>query len=515
MEQNNRTIIKNEKKENGINQRNNSSGITLIALVVSIVVLIILAVVSINVIFGENGIISRAELSKEKTEIARIKEEAELVKADLIIDNLGSTVTKSNLIIALKEHFEGSTLENGRVVVENGKYDIVVKNNLDIVVVKHGEDVALSADEIGIRYEVEEVNSETKKIKVYLDVGYKTYEEYAAEFLADKGTEELEELLLKSMCYIGKFDEFLSENNMTKEQLEQQAQDNGMTYDEYLKLSLTEGEGNIPWVEMEYVVMLAGGEGKDQTGLENLLVELIDYPGTFDDIIVNELKTTRENFLSFAQEQGFRTEEDFVKILIYNSYPDKAITVVCSNGETVTTDIVDLYAEFTVTEDGTYTITAETESGKSGEVTVEISGLEEKFSQPYTQTAEYTSNGKTAWIPAGFAVGVSEGINSIDSGLVITDCVDSNGYSNGNEFVWVPVDEISDIYDEANNAGQLWSFSGTTSTKRTYPTTQNSGNREPDVVTAGSASDSASGSSYDAQSTNLQQAGFTSDLNDD
>ena len=62
-----------------------------------------------------------------------------------------------------------------------------------------------------------------------------------------------------------------------------------------------------------------------------------------------------------------------------------------------------------------------------------------------------------------------------------------------------------------NNAVQLWDFSGTTSTKRTYPTRQNSGYREPDAITKASAgSDSTSGSSYDAVSTNLQQAGLSS-----
>ncbi len=42
-----------------------TSGITLIALVVTIVVLIILAAVSINVVLGENGLIQRAQKAKE------------------------------------------------------------------------------------------------------------------------------------------------------------------------------------------------------------------------------------------------------------------------------------------------------------------------------------------------------------------------------------------------------------------------------------------------------------------
>ena len=65
-----------------------------------------------------------------------------------------------------------------------------------------------------------------------------------------------------------------------------------------------------------------------------------------------------------------------------------------------------------------------------------IEGIEsgsEKFSAIYRDTAEYKENGvTTAWIPKGFAVGTSEGINKVADGLVIKD-------DQGNEFVWIPV----------------------------------------------------------------------------
>ena len=114
-------------------------------------------------------------------------------------------------------------------------------------------------------------------------------------------------------------------------------------------------------------------------------------------------------------------------------------------------------------------------------------------------------------VPKGYTASTVTGEKSVSSGFVIKEGNDGSKTEGINEFVWVPVSNISDIYDEANNAGQLWDFSGTTSTKRTYPTTQNSGYREPDVVTnASEGSDSTSGSEYDAVSTNLQQAGMSS-----
>ena len=51
------------------------NGITLVALVVTIIVLILLAGVSINLVIGNNGIITKAQIAKTSTELAKYKEE--------------------------------------------------------------------------------------------------------------------------------------------------------------------------------------------------------------------------------------------------------------------------------------------------------------------------------------------------------------------------------------------------------------------------------------------------------
>ena len=51
-----------------------AKGITLIALVITIVVLLILAAVSISMLTGENGIITNAQVSKNKNEESEIQE---------------------------------------------------------------------------------------------------------------------------------------------------------------------------------------------------------------------------------------------------------------------------------------------------------------------------------------------------------------------------------------------------------------------------------------------------------
>ena len=72
-------------------------GITLIALVVTIIVLIILAGISINLIFGTNGIINKAKDAKIKTEIASIKEEISLKILDKQTENKGQALSNTIL----------------------------------------------------------------------------------------------------------------------------------------------------------------------------------------------------------------------------------------------------------------------------------------------------------------------------------------------------------------------------------------------------------------------------------
>ena len=66
-------------------------GVTLVALVVTIIVLIILAGISINLVLGDNGIITIAKRAKENVELARIEEETELNELYTQLENNGGT----------------------------------------------------------------------------------------------------------------------------------------------------------------------------------------------------------------------------------------------------------------------------------------------------------------------------------------------------------------------------------------------------------------------------------------
>ena len=96
-----KVIISRENKKGGIKKmkqmkNKKERGITLIALVVTIIVLIILAGISINLIFGTNGIINKAKLSKTLTEQASLNEQIALGKLDKELEEYLPENTKDN-----------------------------------------------------------------------------------------------------------------------------------------------------------------------------------------------------------------------------------------------------------------------------------------------------------------------------------------------------------------------------------------------------------------------------------
>ncbi len=139
------------------------------------------------------------------------------------------------------------------------------------------------------------------------------FKEFATNYLLDKNQEEVEELILKSVYYIGTFEEFLNETNTTRNDLEQTAKENGMTYIEYLKNTLIDRSS---WLGVEYEVSKNNAEGKTVEELEQMFAEKNGGTGSFDDFLTKN-GLTREDFNEMIKEEGFRTEEDFLKVYIF------------------------------------------------------------------------------------------------------------------------------------------------------------------------------------------------------
>ena len=117
-----------------MNERN-YKGITLIALVITIIVLLILAGVSIQILAGDNGLISRTIDAKEKTEKAAEFERVKL--AVLAAEQAGQgTIATSDLrseLINLNEKSELTGDGNWIYIGEKNKYLITTDGNVFIL----------------------------------------------------------------------------------------------------------------------------------------------------------------------------------------------------------------------------------------------------------------------------------------------------------------------------------------------------------------------------------------------
>ncbi len=106
-----------------------NKAITLVALVITIIVLLILAGVTINVIIGDNGIISKARDAKNKTENVSIEEEIELAISASKIDFYANDgiITASTLNeYTDKGEFSDVVVENGNI--SSGKFLLYLTN---------------------------------------------------------------------------------------------------------------------------------------------------------------------------------------------------------------------------------------------------------------------------------------------------------------------------------------------------------------------------------------------------
>ena len=138
------------------------------------------------------------------------------------------------------------------------------------------------------------------------------YLNFAKEYLSNKDRGELEELLLKTERYIGTFEEYLSEAQISREEIEKMAQDEGKTYEEFLRETLEKDS----WVEVEYYISLKGWNNKTTSELEQIVLEQMGIEGTFDNFLGEQGKT-REDFEEMYKGEGFRSEDDFLKYGLY------------------------------------------------------------------------------------------------------------------------------------------------------------------------------------------------------
>lgn len=111
---------KHTKKSTSNNPISNIA-ITLIALIITVIVLLILAGVTLNMLMGENGIINKAQLAKEKTNESQEQEMENLKNLENeITTRTGESYTKLQSTIL----YPNGTEENPAIITNNQRIEI-------------------------------------------------------------------------------------------------------------------------------------------------------------------------------------------------------------------------------------------------------------------------------------------------------------------------------------------------------------------------------------------------------
>lgn len=153
-------------------------GITLIALIITIIIMMILVGVTVTVaIKGE--LFDKAKQAATGMTMAQIQEKAEMVKYTVFIE----TESGSNTVIGTKAEYikrlatefgvTDNEIKGNKVIVADGKYDIIVKNsNLDIEVVEHSDYIDKSSI-ISLEFDDENIVENDKIYGIILSTNLK------------------------------------------------------------------------------------------------------------------------------------------------------------------------------------------------------------------------------------------------------------------------------------------------------------------------------------------------------
>ena len=207
-------------------------------------------------------------------------------------------------------------------------------------------------------------------------------------------------------------------------------------------------------------------------------VYLVNREGELSEQDINCVKSV----LGYVDYLGTRAT-----IYLYNNIfittPGKNITITMpDNTQKVITTLSDTsnissdanYATYTVEKNGKYTFKFDVENEEREEATIEVKNIE-KFTSIETLASEqglsYAGEKTNAYsykgavVPKGYYVDTA---SNVATGLIVTDAIDSEGYSTGNEWVWVPVNSTvgnDDYYGEESSATALAGATDVTYTK--------------------------------------------------
>ena len=321
---------------------NKKSGITLISLVVTIIVLLLLVGISIMMLTGNNGILSKANDAKEETIIGQEKEQVELAYISAAMKKLGDDVTANELQTELDNSVgSGKTVVTGTgtlyVHFNETKHNYTVGQNNKVARIADGDELPQT-----ITHTVTTLANSFKEI---------TFDVPNAKPFEELSIEELEILCRRNDSYY--------DNHLKTTVREEFVKDAGgeENYDDYLRDGLNQAG-------------ISTEELTTRKQLEDATVELFKNMGadvTFDDPY---FRLDHEIELGGVAEYEKWLRKELEKI-------GQAQSFICSvkNKETGWDIDVKDASSFIATSNATYQITVTTLEGEELVDEVSVSGI--------------------------------------------------------------------------------------------------------------------------------------------
>ena len=157
------------------NFKYNEKGITLIALVITIIVLLILVGVTIATLTGDNGILSKAQEAKEKTDLASREEELKLSKMELEMNEDINELTLSNGNILFKDKNGDIAVIPKGFVVSGFEDERIIDNGLVIYQIDRSQNIEWIEEN---KQGIQEKYNQFVWIPVEVDEDFRRYQSY-------------------------------------------------------------------------------------------------------------------------------------------------------------------------------------------------------------------------------------------------------------------------------------------------------------------------------------------------
>lgn len=310
------------------------NGITLIALVVTIVVLLILSGVAINLVLGDNGIITKAKEAKEKQEVAEIIDKLELAKVPIAIDNENNLSIEDYLDYIQGEgkidrnlsQIERVNQDNCYITIDN-KYEFLLEHedNGNLKIIYQGKieklvpriiNVELTNTSNSIQAKVEAKRTEKYNFYIKEDID----EEYILMEENNKTGEKIYSGLSQNKTYYLKIE---AVNDNGKAQIEVTR-----TTSQIIELVEAEVESNIEpkvWTNGNVKTTIKINTNKD---IKNYRIQ---YSQTDKELTTEELKNVK--WKEYTNEGIISTKNEIIYTRLYDgtnatSYMSRKITII-------------------------------------------------------------------------------------------------------------------------------------------------------------------------------------------